>query len=134
MMEDNIILVTEKDLMRISHVLSFQNSEDFEWLEQELDKAKIINEENVPADLVTMNSKFSFLNLQENKEVTITLVYPGDANFSEGKISVLAPLGAALLGLRIGQSIEWTFPNGKTKTLKITKMLYQPEANGDWQL
>ncbi|WPU64498.1 nucleoside diphosphate kinase regulator [Peredibacter starrii] len=133
MIEDGI-LITEKDLLRIKHVLSFQKSEDFENLELELDRASIINDNEVPSDLVTMNSKVKFLNVQENKEMTITLVYPSDANFSEGKISVLASLGSAIIGLRVGQEINWMFPDGKTRTLKILEVLYQPEASGDWHL
>lgn len=133
-MNEDAILVTEKDLMRIRHILSFQKSEDFENLELELDRAKIISDDDVPADLVTMNSKLKFLNVEENKEMIITIVYPSDANFAEGRISVLASMGSALLGLRIGQEIKWMFPNGKTKTLKILEVIYQPEANAHWHL
>lgn len=133
-MNDDVILITEKDLLRIRHVLSFQKSDDFENLELELDRAKIISDDQVPRDLVTMNSKVKFLNVQDNKEMTITIVYPADANFSEGKVSVLASLGSALIGLRVGQEINWMFPDGKTKTLRILSVIYQPEANGDWHL
>jgi regulator of nucleoside diphosphate kinase len=133
-MNADVILITEKDLLRIKHILSFQNSEEFENLELELERAKIISDLEVPADLVTMNSKVRFLNIQENKEMTLSLVYPSDANFSEGKVSVLASLGSALIGLRVGQEINWMFPDGKTRTLKILEVIYQPEANGDWQL
>jgi len=83
---------------------------------------------------VTMNSKVKFLNIQDNKEMFITIVYPSDANFAEGRISVLASIGSALIGLRVGQEINWMFPNGKTKTLKILEVIYQPEANEDWHL
>lgn len=133
-MNEDVILITEKDLLRIKNILSFQKSIDFENLELELDRAKIISDDLVPADLVTMNSKVKFLNVQDNKEMIITVVYPSDANFSEGKISVLASLGSALIGLRVGQEINWMFPQGKTKTLRILEVLYQPEANGDWHL
>ena len=133
-MSEDGILITEKDFLRIKHVLSFQKSEDFENLELELDRASIINDNEVPNDLVTMNSKVKFLNIQENKEMTISLVYPSDANFSEGKISVLASLGSAIIGLRVGQEINWMFPDGKTRSLRILEVLYQPEANGDWHL
>lgn len=133
-MNEDVILITEKDLLRIKHILSFQKSEDFENLELELDRAKIISDDVVPPDLVTMNSKVKFLNIQDSKEMIITLVYPSDANFAEGKISVLASLGSALIGLRTGQEINWMFPNGKTKTLKILDILYQPEANEHWYL
>lgn len=133
-MNEDVILVTEKDLLRIKHVLSFQDTDDFENLELELDRARIISDDIVPPDLVTMNSKVKFLNLHDNKEVTVTIVYPSEANFSEGKISVLASLGSALLGLRVGQEINWMFPDGKTKTLRILEVIFQPEANEQWHL
>jgi regulator of nucleoside diphosphate kinase len=133
-MNADVILITEKDLLRIKHILSFQKSIEFENLELELDRARIISDLEVPADLVTMNSKVRFLNIQDNKEMTLSVVYPSDANFSEGKISVLASLGSALIGLRVGQEINWMFPDGKTRTLKILDVIYQPEAYGDWQL
>jgi len=133
-MNNDVILITEKDLLRLKNILSFQKSDEFENLEIELERAKIITDANVPDDLVTMNSKFRFLNIQDNKEMVITIVYPHESNFAEGKISVLASLGAALIGLREGQEINWMFPDGKTRTLKILEVLYQPEANGHWHL
>lgn len=133
-MQADVILITEKDLLRIRHILSFQNSDEFENLELELDRAKIITDSDVPSDLITMNSKVKFLNIQDNKEMEITLVYPSEANFSEGKISVLASLGSALIGLRKEQEINWMFPDGKTRTLRILEVLYQPEANQHWHL
>lgn len=133
-MNEHQILVTEKDMLRITNLLSAQVGQDYEDLELELDRAKIIPDDMAPADLVTMNTKFSYLNLQEDKETTITIVYPGEANFEQGKVSVLAPLGSALIGLRVGQAINWMFPGKKTRTLKITKIHYQPEASGDWHL
>lgn len=131
---NDVILITEKDLLRIKHLLSFQKSDDFENLELELDRAKIIADSEVPKDLVTMNSKIKFLNVQQEKEMIVTIVYPSDANFSEGKISVLATLGSALIGLRVNQEINWTFPDGKTRTLKILEVIYQPEENQHWHL
>lgn len=133
-MNNDVILITEKDLLRLRNVLSFQNSEEFENLEIELERAKIITDFDVPPDLVTMNSRFRFLNIQDNKEMIITIVYPHEANFVDGKISVLASLGSALIGLRVGQEINWMFPDGKTRTLRILEVLYQPEANGHWHL
>jgi regulator of nucleoside diphosphate kinase len=131
-MNEDVILITEKDLLRIRNVLSYQKSEDFENLE--LDRAKVISDAEVPADLVTMNSKIKFLNINEQKELVITIVYPSEADFSQGKISVLASLGSALLGLKVGQEINWMFPDGKTRTLRILEVLYQPEANQHWHL
>lgn len=133
-MNSDVILITEKDILRIKNVLSFQASSEFENLELELDRARIISDLEVPPDLVTMNSKVKFLNVQESREMVVTLVYPSEANFAEGKISVLASLGSALLGLRVDQEINWMFPDGKTRTLRILSVLYQPEANLHWHL
>ncbi len=133
-MHTDVILITEKDLLRIKHILSFQTSMEFENLELELERAKIINDNEVPPDLVTMNSKVRFLNVQDNKEMVATIVYPSEANFTDGRISVLASLGSAIIGLRCGQEINWMFPDGKTRTLRILEILYQPEANQHWHL
>lgn len=133
-MNDDVISISEKDYMRIKHLLSFQKTKDFENLEIEIERAKIITDDEVSPDLVTMNSKVRFVSLPDDKTMTVTIVYPSDSNFSEGKVSVLAPLGSALIGLRVNQEINWMFPDGKTKTLKILEIIYQPEANQDWNL
>ncbi len=121
-MYDDVILLTERDYLRIRHLLSFRNTEEYEDLEIEIERAKIIGEDEVPPDLVMMNSSVTFLTVQDEKTMTITLVYPHEANFSEGKISILAPLGSALIGLRKTQEINWMFPDGKTKTLRILEV------------
>lgn len=133
-MNNDVILITEKDLLRLRNILSYETSDEFENLEIELERAKIITDLEVPPDLVTMNSRVRFINVQDNKEMIAAIVYPHDANFADGKISVLASLGSALIGLRVGQEINWMFPDGKTRTLKILEVLYQPEANGHWHL
>lgn len=121
-MYDDVILITERDYLRIRHILSRQNSDDFENLEIEIERARIIAENEIPKDLVRMNSSVKFMILSEEKEMTLTLVYPEEANYSEGKISILAPLGSALIGLRVNQEINWMFPDGKTKTIKILEV------------
>lgn len=130
-MNADTILITEKDFTRIKHILSYQNSEEFENLDQELDRAKIIATDEVPANLVTMNSRVKFLNIQDNKEMVVTLVYPTEANFSEGKISVLASLGSALIGLQTGQEINWKFPDNKVRTLKILEVFNEERDDHD---
>jgi regulator of nucleoside diphosphate kinase len=122
-MYDDVILITERDYLRIRHILSTQNSEDFENLEIEIERAKIIEENEIPSDLVRMNTTVRFMTLQDEKEMKLKLVFPEDANFSEGKISILAPLGSALIGLRVNQEINWMFPDGKTKTIRILEVL-----------
>src|SRR5690606_25599508 len=84
-------------------------------------------------NLVTMNSQVTYENLHSGKKHTVWLVYPRDANIRENKISVLAPLGSALLGLSEGQEVEWLMPGG-ARRLKILDVAYQPEAAGDWDL
>lgn len=121
-MNEDVILMTERDYLRIKHILSFKNSDEFENLEVELDRAKIIDDSELPQGLVRMNTKFKFEVIQEEKMMTITIVYPEDSNFAEGKISVLAPLGSALIGLQVGQEINWRFPDGKVKRLKILEV------------
>lgn len=122
-MNADVILITEKDFTRIKHILSYQKTEEFENLDQELDRANIISDVEIPPYLVTMNSKVTFLNVQEEKEMTVKLVYPSEANFSEGKVSVLASLGSALIGLQKGQEINWNFPGNKTRTLRILEVV-----------
>lgn len=133
-MDNDKIYVTEKDFMRLKNLLDAHDGDEFEDLEIELDRAGVLTDSDVPKDLITMNSQVRYLNVQDDKESVVTLVYPKDANSSEGKISILAPLGSALIGLKVGQEINWMFPDGKTRTLKILEVVYQPEAQGDWHL
>lgn len=134
-MNEDLIYITEKDYLRIQHTLkSYKTNEshDLENLELELERARIISDHEVPPDLVTMNSKVRYLQLPENIEATVTVVYPSSVGV--GKVSLLSPEGSALLGLRENQKINWMFPDGKTRTLKVLEVLYQPEAKGHWFL
>lgn len=133
-METDRILITEKDYLRLTNLMESNGNHNFEDLEIELDRASIISDHEVPNDLVTMNSKVKFLDLKTNKDSIITIVYPQDSNTNEAKISIFAPLGSALIGLKKNQEINWKFPNGKTKSLKVVEILYQPEAAEDWHL
>lgn len=133
-MKSDTILLTEKDYLRLKNTLSARDIQDFEDLDLELERAKIISETEVPPDLVTMNTKLRYKNLSDSREQTITIVFPADANTEEQKVSVLAPIGSALIGLRQGQAINWMFPGGKTRRLEVIEVLYQPEAQGDWEL
>ncbi|WP_031515706.1 nucleoside diphosphate kinase regulator [Desulfofalx alkaliphila] len=102
-------------------------------LEKELNSAKVVSSKEVPPDVITMNSKILLKDLDTDEEMTYTLVYPADADLLEDKISVLAPVGTALLGYKEGDIIDWPVPSGMAR-LKIEKILYQPEAAGDYQL
>ena len=85
----------------------------------------------MPADVITMNSRADLVDLDTGETVTFTLVFPQDANVEEEKISVLAPIGAGMLGYRVGDEFEWNVPQG-VRRMKVAKVHYQPEAAGDF--
>lgn len=101
---------------------------------EELERADIISPDDVPPTLVTMNSKVTFTVLPNGKTMTYTLVYPADMDGSPDKISILAPVGSALIGLSVGQEIEWFMEGGKTTRVRIDQVDYQPEESGDFHL
>src|SRR5262249_46676042 len=103
----------------------------FEKLETELLRANVVPRDKVPQDLVTMNSRVVFENMTTGEQREVTLVYPGMADIDAGRISVLVPVGTALLGLRVGQSIEWDLPSGEKQRYRIVDVPYQPEAAGE---
>ena len=138
-MNSESILLSELDLYRLNAVVGEQvldhlSDAEIEILSDELDRAEVIGAAEVPPDLVTMNSKVQYLNFNDNTVSEITIVYPHLADTDMGLISVTAPLGAALLGLREYEEIEWPFPDGRTKKLKVLEIIYQPEKNGDLHL
>lgn len=99
-------------------------------LEKELNRAQVVAPQKIPHDVITMNSKVMLRDLDTGEEIVYTLVYPPDADLMEDKISILAPVGTAILGFREGDVITWEVPAGKVR-LEVGKILYQPEAAGD---
>lgn len=110
-----------------------KNKDYLKDLEQELNRANIVAPEIIPPDAITMNSKVLLRDLDSGEEITYTLVYPEEANLLEDKISILAPVGTAILGFREGDVFDWKVPAGIVK-LKVEKILYQPESAGDYEL
>lgn len=102
-------------------------------LENELENATIIEAHDIPDNIVTMNSSIRLIDLNHNEEMICSLVYPEDADIINNKISILAPIGTAIIGYSVGDTIEWTVPEGTIK-LFIKELLYQPESQGDYQL
>ena len=102
-------------------------------LEAELGRANVVDPTEVPPTLVTMNSTVKFTVESTNKEFELTLVYPKDVDTSGKTISILAPVGSALLGLSQGDEIEWPKPGGGVLKVKITEIVYQPERAGELQ-
>ncbi len=116
------ITVSRLDVARLEALLATAHGEVAEGLEEELLRATVVAPEAMPADVVTMNSRIRCREQARGREMSLTLVY---------RVSILAPVGAALLGLSVGQSIDWPAPNGKILKLEILAVEYQPEANGE---
>ncbi len=105
-----------------------------EELEEELNRATFVSPQEMPANIVTMNSTVKFFVESTQKEFELKLVYPKDVDSSGKTISILAPVGSALLGLSVGDEIEWPKPGGGSLKVKIIEIVYQPERAGEYQL
>mgnify|MGYP001028903784 CR=1 FL=1 len=125
------ITITRLDLQRLERLLD--SLDDYgpaaQALEAELARANVVGHDEVPAGVVTMNSRVFCREEGSGKEYHLTLVYPHEAG-AEGTVSILAPVGSALLGLSVGQHIDWPTPGGKTIQLTLLEVEYQPEAAG----
>ena len=128
------ITLSRLDVERIEGLLdtpALRDSPVATRLRAEFDRADIVEPTDMPHDVVSMNSSADCVDESNGKHHTLTLVYPKDADADAGRVSVLAPVGSALLGLRVGHNIDWPGQSGKTHRLKITAIHYQPEAAGD---
>ncbi len=99
-------------------------------LEAELARASVVEPQQMPANVVTMNSTVTFVMQSSGEAFEMTLVYPKDADSSGKTVSILAPVGSALLGLTQGDEIEWPNPAGGMTTIQVTEVTYQPERDG----
>ena len=133
------IHITKSDYERLSALIEKtrerdpMDRENLKKLETELDRAEIVDAKDISKKVITMRSRVRLKDLVSGKANTYSLVFPSEADFSQGKISVLAPIGTAILGYKSGDTIEWPVPSGVRK-LKIDKILYQPEATGNYEL
>jgi len=134
MTEEPVIYLTQNDLDRLTDLLEAyavgSGGRRFDKLEEELARAIVVSREQIPNDVVTMNSRVVFEDETTGDRRDVTLVYPRNADISAGKISILAPVGTALLGLRVGQSIDWEVPSGQKRRYRVIDVPYQPEAAG----
>jgi len=137
--EEKRIFITDFDLKRLQNlikdpeVVTERNMKHIHELEGELRKAKVVASKDIPTDVVTMNSKVCLEDIDSGDKMTITLTFPPDSDVGQKKISVLAPIGTAIIGYRVNDIIEWEVPVG-VRRLKIKKVLYQPESAGDFHL
>lgn len=133
------IHITQFDLERLRKLFldlqstDYRKSEYLERLQAEIERAEVVAPKDIPEDVITMNSTVCLEDLDTKEEEIYTLVFPEDADISKGKISILAPIGTAMLGYEVGDSFEWEVPAGKRR-LRVKKILYQPESSGDYNL
>ena len=134
-MPERDIFVTDDDARKLRTLLdgvrerNVRDREHLQQLDDELDRARVVAASEIPADVVTMNSKLALRDLDTGEEMVFRVVFPSEANADQHRISVLAPLGTAVLGYRAGDAIEWVVP-GRTRRVRIESVLYQPEAAG----
>jgi regulator of nucleoside diphosphate kinase len=124
------ITITSNDAERLEALLASFPNRAFpgrDELEAELARAEIVDAENIPPNVVTMNSRVRFRIESSQEAFYLTLVYPPDVDANGGTISILAPVGSALLGLTEGDEIEWPRPGGGTLRVSIEKVITQPE-------
>lgn len=129
------IIINELDAERIDRLLeqpAFASLPVADALNAELDRAQMCTPQNMPHDVVTMNSKVKFRDLTTGEVRIRTLVYPAQMTDSATQLSVLAPVGAALIGLRAGDTINWALPGGTSTHLEVLELLWQPEAAGEY--
>lgn len=138
-MSERSIQITELDRKRLLDLIQEAQSGEYrksiylDNLRSELERAQVVPSQDIPADVVTMNSTVTLTDLDTKEEETYTLVYPEHADTTQAKVSILAPVGTAMLGYRVGDVFEWEVPAGKRR-LKVTKIHYQPEASGNFDL
>ena len=137
-MTGNEVVITGPDFDRLKHMVDspryrVSHAALIRTLRAELDRCEVVEPRNVPDGVVTMHTTVTVRDSRTREPETFTVVYPEDADINEGRLSVLAPLGTALLGARVGQVIEFAAPGG-TRRLKVEKIHYQPEAAGDFHL
>ena len=128
------IIVTRDDCDRLVELLkddvlaAIADPKALRELAGELERATVVDAASVPKDVVTMNSTVKLTDLKSKETETYTLVYPEDANIAESRLSILAPIGIAILGYRVGDRVRWAIPAGKSD-VRIDEVLYQPERD-----
>lgn len=138
-MNNRTIYITELDLKRLRELIadagstSYRNSSYLKQLDAELHRGQVVAPQDVPSDVITMNSRVRLIDVESGEEMKYTLVFPQDADSAQGKISILAPIGTAMLGYRVGDVFSWSVPDG-VRQLKVVEIIFQPEASGNYEL
>jgi regulator of nucleoside diphosphate kinase len=136
-MDKNTIYLTDKDYYRLLQVVQSQRQKNGLFvvaaLSQELKRAKVVPPTEIPADVITMNSRVRLKEMKSAAELDIDIVHTKDADVGNRKVSVLAPVGTAVLGCKVGDEVKWPVAQGMV-TYKVEELIYQPEAAGDFNL
>lgn len=133
-MKKRPIIMTDADHEELSYAiravdrLSERGRVEMSSLAAELVRAEIVDARDIPTDVITMNSRAELVDLNTGERMEFTLVFPNEAQIEAGKISVLAPLGTAMLGYRVGDEFEWNVPYA-VRRLKVIAVRFQPEAS-----
>lgn len=133
-MSAHAIYITASDAEKLRELIwkaqrtEYRHSAYLQMLSGELARAIIIKENAVPPEVITMNTQASLVDVDTGEEMLYTLVFPEEADVIEGKISILAPIGTAMLGYRVGDDFEWDTPGGKRK-IRVEKIIFQPEGS-----
>lgn len=139
MIAQSEIVITDTDLERLREVtrgLRAMRNPLRQYageLEAELGRARVVPRTAVGPDVVTMNCTIRIRDQRSREVEEFTLVYPNDSDILSGRLSILAPLGQAVLGTRVGDVVQWHVPAG-VRTFRVEEVLYQPEAAGDLHL
>ena len=134
-MRNRKIIITQSDYEHLRELLSSEftqaigPAEYLQGLEAELARADVVDPEQVPKNVVTMNSTVKLRDLDTKELETYTLVFPEQADIANDKLSVLAPVGTAILGQRVGDLLRWRVPSG-WRRFKVERVIYQPEREG----
>lgn len=130
MLPDIVLTRPDRDrLANIVQALSLRTSPLADFLDQEICRARIVEPAEIPRDVATMDSHVVYRDEDTGDERAVVLVYPIDEDSSIGRLSILSPLGTALLGLSEGQTIAWTAPDGRLRRVSLVRVLFQPETN-----
>ncbi len=126
------IYITEADYERLSKLVEGRlgggaDNAGLAMLEQELDRAEIVQAGDIPKDVITMNSEVRLKDCDSGEELVYRLIFPTQVR-GQNTISVLAPIGTAILGYRVGDTIEWRVPKG-LRRLEVIEILHQPESS-----
>ncbi len=138
-MTEREIRITTKDRKRLEELLEvarefhFRYRGDLQKLAEELQRSRTVDSSEISPSVVTMNSRVRLVDLDTGEEMEYTLAFPNEASIEAGRISILSPVGTAILGYAVGDSIEWDVPGGKRR-IAIAAVPYQPEAAGYQQL